>query len=88
MHTLTRCGVRLVTTYRSPLQELLMRTRLLGFTAAVILAALGAMGPVAQAAVPSVDGQTCMAGGGSVEYDSGAGLWSCIGGDHDGEPIQ
>lgn len=60
-----------------------MRTRLLGFTAAVILAALGAMGPVAQAA----DGPTCVAGHGTVEYDSSTGLWTCMGGKHDGEPI-
>ena len=64
-----------------------MRTRLLAFTAAVIIAALGAMGPVAQAAVPGVGGQKCMAGGGKVKYDSGTGLWTCIGGKYDGEPI-
>ncbi|GEC07103.1 hypothetical protein SSP24_47580 [Streptomyces spinoverrucosus] len=64
-----------------------MRTRLLGLTAAVILAALGAMGPVAQAAVPAVDGPTCVAGHGTVEYDSSTGLWTCMGGKHDGEPI-
>lgn len=52
-----------------------MRTRLLGFTAALLLAALGAMGPTAQAAVPAVpaiDGPTCVQGGGTVEYDSGS----------------
>ncbi len=64
-----------------------MRTRLLGFIAAVILAGLGAVGSVAQAAVPRVDGQTCVSGGGTVEYDSGSGLWSCVGGTHGGQPI-
>lgn len=64
-----------------------MRTRLLGFIAAVILAALSAMGPVAQAAVTGVDGQKCMSNGGKVKYDSGSGLWTCIGGKYDGEPI-
>lgn len=64
-----------------------MRTRLLGFTAAVILAVLGAVGPVAQAAVSGVDGHKCMSNGGEVKYDSGTGLWTCIGGKYDGEPI-
>ncbi|WP_329573885.1 MULTISPECIES: hypothetical protein [unclassified Streptomyces] len=67
-----------------------MRTRLLGFTAALILAALGAMGPVAQAAVlavPATDGPACVRGGGTVQYDSGAGIWTCVGGSHDGESI-
>ncbi|MFG2119922.1 hypothetical protein [Streptomyces sp. NPDC048710] len=64
-----------------------MRTRLLGFTAALVLAALGAMSPVAQAAVPAVDAQKCVTGGGSVEYDSDAGLWTCIGGKYDRDPI-
>ncbi|MFD6973249.1 hypothetical protein [Streptomyces sp. NPDC059949] len=67
-----------------------MRTRLLGFTAALLLAALGAMGPTAQAAVPAVpaiDGPSCVQGGGTVEYDSGAGIWTCVSGSHDGESI-
>ncbi|MFD9407827.1 hypothetical protein ACFWBN_12550 [Streptomyces sp. NPDC059989] len=64
-----------------------MRTRLLGFIATVVLAALGAMGPAAQAAVPAVGGPACVAGGGTVEYDSGAGLWICVNGSYDGESI-
>ncbi|MEV0410454.1 hypothetical protein AB0I68_06455 [Streptomyces sp. NPDC050448] len=65
-----------------------MRTRLLGFTAAVILAVLGVMSPAAQAAVPAVDAHTCTdVGKGSVEYNSATGLWTCIGGKYDGEPI-
>ncbi|MFD9516235.1 hypothetical protein [Streptomyces sp. NPDC059979] len=70
-----------------------MRTRLLGFTAALLLAALGAMGPTAQAAVPAVPavpaigGPSCVQGGGTVEYDSGAGIWTCVSGSHDGESI-
>ncbi|MFG2985207.1 hypothetical protein ACGFYQ_28765 [Streptomyces sp. NPDC048258] len=64
-----------------------MRRRLLGFTAAVILTALGAMGSVAQAAVPGVDGQTCMSGGGTVEYDSDTGRWICVDGKYNDEPI-
>lgn len=64
-----------------------MRTRILGFLAAVVLAALGAAAPTAQAAVPAIDGPTCVAAGGSVEYDSASGLWICAGGPHDGESI-
>ncbi|MEU6867263.1 hypothetical protein ABZ924_29125 [Streptomyces sp. NPDC046876] len=66
-----------------------MRRRLLGFAAAVALAALGITCPVAaQAAVtPAVDARTCTAHHGSVEYDSATGLWTCIGGTYDGEPI-
>ncbi|MEV6954400.1 hypothetical protein [Streptomyces sp. NPDC051183] len=65
-----------------------MRARLLGFAAAVVLAALGVIGPVAQAAVPAIDGPTCVADKvGKVEYDSSTGLWTCIGGKYDGEPI-
>lgn len=64
-----------------------MRARILAFTAALVLAALGAAVPVAQAAVPTIPGPTCEAKKGTVEYDSGTGLWTCIGGEHDGEPI-
>lgn len=64
-----------------------MRTRLLGFATAVILAVLGIMSPAAQAAAPAVDTPTCLAGTGTVEYNSATGLWTCIGGEHDGEPI-
>ncbi|MGW0749037.1 hypothetical protein [Streptomyces sp. NPDC002587] len=64
-----------------------MRTRLLGFAAAVILAVLGTMGSAAQAAVPGVDGHTCIAKGGKVQYDSDTGLWMCIGGKYADEPI-
>ncbi|MFG2985090.1 hypothetical protein ACGFYQ_28165 [Streptomyces sp. NPDC048258] len=69
-----------------------MRTRLLGFTAAVILAALGPVAPAAHAAVvaqtapPSVDPKACEEGKGTVEYQSD-GSWVCIGGKHDGKPI-
>ncbi|MFG2293955.1 hypothetical protein [Streptomyces sp. NPDC048603] len=68
-----------------------MRRRLLGFTAAVILAALGPIVPVAHATVvaqvppPPVDGQMCEDGGGVVLYDSGS--WVCVGGAHDGKPV-
>ncbi|MEV6727467.1 MULTISPECIES: hypothetical protein [unclassified Streptomyces] len=64
-----------------------MHTRLLGFAAAVILAVLGVMSPAAQAAAPAVDAPTCLAGRGTVEYNSATGLWTCIDGEHDGEPI-
>lgn len=64
-----------------------MRTRLPGFLAAVILAVFGIAGSVAQAAVPGIDGKECVAGKGTVEYDSGTGLWTCVGGKYDGKPI-
>ncbi|MET9963258.1 hypothetical protein ABZ128_30035 [Streptomyces sp. NPDC006326] len=64
-----------------------MRTRLVGFTAALMLAVLGAAVPVAHAVVPAVTGPTCVKGKGSVEYDSGTGLWTCIGGKYDGQSI-
>ncbi|WP_030718959.1 hypothetical protein [Streptomyces sp. NRRL F-2580] len=64
-----------------------MRARLLGFTAALVLAALGATVPVAQAAVPAVTGPVCVDGSGTVEYDSTAGQWICLGGAYDGELI-
>ncbi|MGR4882738.1 hypothetical protein ACIPUC_25500 [Streptomyces sp. LARHCF249] len=56
-----------------------MRTRLLGFTAALVLAAFGAAVPVAQAAVPVVTGPDCVADGGKVEYDATVGLYRCVG---------
>ncbi|MFJ3724244.1 hypothetical protein ACIPYQ_16940 [Streptomyces sp. NPDC090045] len=64
-----------------------MRARLLGFTAALVLAVLGATAPVAQAAVPAVTGPACADGDGTVEYDSTAGQWICLGGTYDGELI-
>jgi hypothetical protein len=65
-----------------------MRTRLLGFAAALILAALGVTAaPAAQADLPRVDAQTCVSGGGSVEYDASSGQWICIGGTYDTQPI-
>ncbi|WP_404959411.1 hypothetical protein [Streptomyces sp. 147326] len=64
-----------------------MRTRLLGFAAALVLAVLGATAPIAQAAVPAVAGPTCVDGSGTVEYDSTAGQWICVGGEYDGELI-
>ncbi|MCP3754001.1 hypothetical protein [Streptomyces sp. TBY4] len=69
-----------------------MRRRILGFTAALALAVLGTSAPGAQAAVPVVTGPECVRetvdyGKGSVEYDSSTGLWTCIGGRYDGEPI-
>ncbi|MBT2539305.1 hypothetical protein J7E99_00925 [Streptomyces sp. ISL-44] len=64
-----------------------MRTRILAFTAALVLAALGAAVPVAQAAVPTVPGPTCESKQGTVEYDSATGQWNCVGGEHDGERI-
>ncbi|MFD0267003.1 hypothetical protein ACFVGY_10445 [Streptomyces sp. NPDC127106] len=67
--------------------EVPMRTRLIGFIAAVILAAPGAMTHGAQAAVPAIDGNTCIKGGGSVEYESTKGSWVCVDGDFNGKPI-
>ncbi|MFE9931426.1 hypothetical protein [Streptomyces sp. NPDC005533] len=64
-----------------------MRARLLGVTAALALAVLGATVPVAQAAVPAVTGPVCVDGSGTVEYDSTAGQWICLGGAYDGELI-
>lgn len=64
-----------------------MRTRFFGLLAAALLAALGAMGPAAQAATPVIDGPTCVQGGGTVEYDSASGLWICVKGHYDGESI-
>ncbi|WP_407840761.1 hypothetical protein ACE1OC_37475 [Streptomyces sp. DSM 116496] len=65
-----------------------MRRRILGFTAALVLAVLGTAVPVASAAVPTVTGAECTADQvGKVEYDSGTGLYTCIGGAYDGEPI-
>ncbi|MFE2168266.1 hypothetical protein ACFXB3_24900 [Streptomyces sp. NPDC059447] len=64
-----------------------MRRRILGLTAALALAVLGAATPAAQA----VTGPECVKktahGKGSVEYDSATALYTCIGGAHDGEPI-
>lgn len=64
-----------------------MRTRLLGLTAAVMLAALCALAPVAQAAAPVIDGNTCVSGGGTVEYESTKGSWICVDGTYDNRPI-
>lgn len=64
-----------------------MRTRLLGFTTAVVLAVLGAAVPAAHAAAPAVTGTECKRYGGSEEYVSTTGLWTCIGGTYDGELI-
>ncbi|MBW5481953.1 hypothetical protein [Streptomyces bambusae] len=64
-----------------------MRMRLLGFAAAVMTAVLATLGSVAQAAAPGVDGQTCVAGKGTVEYDAIDGQWVCEGGTYHGEPI-
>ncbi|MEU9145294.1 hypothetical protein [Streptomyces sp. NPDC048349] len=64
-----------------------MRTRMLAFTAALVLAALGAAVPVAQSAVPAVPGPTCESTKGTVEYDSVTGQYVCEGGKHDGERI-
>lgn len=64
-----------------------MRARILGFVAAVILAALGALAPAAQAAVPAIDRHACEVGGGTVEYDPATTQWICVGGKHNSEPI-
>ncbi|MFJ8213713.1 hypothetical protein [Streptomyces sp. NPDC096033] len=64
-----------------------MRTRLLSFITTMVLAALGALVPVAQAAAPGIDKPTCTAGGGTVQYDPGSGRWICAGGSYDGESI-
>lgn len=64
-----------------------MRTRLLGFISAVVLAVLGATVPAAQAAAPAVTGPECTRSHGSVEYISTTGLYTCIGGAYDSELI-
>ncbi|MCX4959794.1 hypothetical protein [Streptomyces virginiae] len=64
-----------------------MRTRILAVTATLVLAVLGATVPVAQGAVPTIAGPTCEYRGGTVEYDSAAGVWNCVGGTYDGERI-
>ncbi|MFD9481349.1 hypothetical protein [Streptomyces nojiriensis] len=64
-----------------------MRTRILAFAAALVLAALGVAVPVAQAAAPAIPRPTCTAAGGAVEYDPTTGQWTCSGGVHDGELI-
>lgn len=64
-----------------------MRTRLLGFIASVVLAVLGAMGAPAQAAAPAVTGPDCVAGGGTLQYDSVAPAWVCVGGTHNHKTI-
>ncbi|MFE9463832.1 hypothetical protein ACFYNW_09205 [Streptomyces virginiae] len=66
-----------------------MRTRLLEITAAVVLTVFGAaLAPAAQAAtVPAIDGDKCMQGKGSVEYESTRDSWVCVDGTYDGEPI-
>ncbi|MGW5347211.1 hypothetical protein [Streptomyces sp. NPDC004050] len=73
-----------------------MRTRLLGFTTAAALAFLGpaiahAATPAdthaaAPSPTPSVGGQACEDGGGTVQYKTG--VWVCIGGEHDKKPIE
>ncbi|MGO4463000.1 hypothetical protein AB4039_37825 [Streptomyces sp. M-16] len=66
-----------------------VRMRIFGFpvAAAAAVAVLGLMGPAARAAAPAVDAQTCVAAGGSVEYDSATGQWVCIGGTYNKEPV-
>ncbi|TDU77106.1 MULTISPECIES: hypothetical protein [Streptomyces] len=64
-----------------------MRTRIPELIAAVILAVLGVMVPAAQAAAPAVTGPECVAGTGSVEYNSATGQWTCVGGTRNGAPI-
>ncbi|MEU3407777.1 hypothetical protein ABZ766_28055 [Streptomyces sp. NPDC006670] len=65
-----------------------MRTRILGLATAALVAVLGIMGPVAQAAsVPRISGDQCTAGEGTVQYDSVAGQWTCVGGKYADEPI-
>ncbi|MFD7559039.1 hypothetical protein [Streptomyces sp. NPDC059533] len=64
-----------------------MRRRILGFTAALVLAVLGAAAPAAQAAAPTVTGQECESQGGTVEYNSATALDTCVGGKQDGKPI-
>ncbi|MFF4371393.1 hypothetical protein [Streptomyces sp. NPDC001594] len=64
-----------------------MRARILALAAALVLAALGAAVPVAQAALPAVPGPTCEATQGRLQYDSATGVWNCVGGEHDGERI-
>ncbi|RPF25261.1 hypothetical protein EDD96_7340 [Streptomyces sp. Ag109_G2-6] len=61
-----------------------MRRRVLGLIAAVLFAVLGVGVPAAQA---DVDTATCKATGGKVEYDSSTGLWTCVGGERDGEAV-
>ncbi|MDX6763575.1 hypothetical protein SIN09_30285, partial [Streptomyces sp. F8] len=63
-----------------------MRTRLPAIIAAVVLTVFGALAPAAQAAaVPAIDGQKCMDGKGTVEYESTKDSWICVDGKYDGE---
>ncbi|MFJ8012607.1 hypothetical protein [Streptomyces sp. NPDC096339] len=64
-----------------------MRRRILGFTAALVLAVLGSAAPAAQANAPTVTGPECVRQKGTLHYDSATALWTCIGGTHDGESI-
>lgn len=61
-----------------------MRRRVLGLIAAVVFAVLGTGVHAAQA---DVDTHTCETTGGHVQYDSSTGLWTCVGGERDGEAI-
>ncbi|WP_158943626.1 hypothetical protein [Streptomyces sp. NRRL S-378] len=71
-----------------PVSEILMRTRLLEITAALVLTVFGALAPAAHAAtVPAIDGDKCIQGKGSVEYESTRDSWVCVDGMYDGEPI-
>ncbi|MCB5167681.1 hypothetical protein LG634_22975 [Streptomyces bambusae] len=75
-----------------------MRTRLPGTAAALIAAVLAFSAPAAQAAQsakppPSPSATTttakdCVSKGGTVEYDSDKGQWTCFGGDLDELPIK
>ncbi|MFI1949604.1 hypothetical protein ACH46F_37880 [Streptomyces virginiae] len=64
-----------------------MSTRILAFATALVLAALGATVPVAQAAAPAITETQCKDSGGSVEYVSTTGLWTCVNGGYNGELI-
>ncbi|MFH7599888.1 hypothetical protein WDV06_33035 [Streptomyces racemochromogenes] len=61
-----------------------MRRRILGLVAAVVFAVLGVGVHAAQADVST---EKCKATGGMVQYDSSTGLWTCVGGERDGEAI-
>ncbi|MGG8409851.1 hypothetical protein ACM614_26365 [Streptomyces sp. 12297] len=70
-----------------------MRTRLPGLAAALLAASLAFTAPAAQAAPspkPSstTDAQQCVTGGGTVEYDSDTGQWTCKGGKYNKQPIR
>lgn len=79
-----RGGVTLVLTPAPFFREVPMRRRVLGLIAVAVFAVFGAGVHAAQADVST---KTCKATKGMVEYDPSTGLWTCVGGVHDGEAV-